>query len=41
MNLIYILDQIIDKIYVYEQGDVDVEIKQKVEIHYKLIVKLE
>lgn len=41
MNLIYILDQIIDKIYIYEQGDVDVEIKQKVEIHYKLIVKLE
>lgn len=41
MNLTYILDQIIDKIYVYEQDDVDGEIKQKVEIHYKFIVKLE
>lgn len=37
----YILNQIIDKIYVYEQDDVDGEIKQKVEIHYKFIGKLE
>lgn len=37
----YILNQVIDKIYVYEQDDIDGEIKQKVEIHYKFIGKLE
>ena len=32
----YILNQVIDKIYVYDQEEVDGELKQEVEIHYKL-----
>lgn len=37
----YILNQVIDKIYVYDKEEVDGEIKQKVEIHYKFIGKLD
>ena len=36
----YILNQIIDKIYVYDKEEIDGEISQKVEIHYKFIGKL-
>lgn len=37
----YILNQVIDKIYVYDKEEVDGELKQKVEIHYKFIGKLD
>jgi len=37
----YILNQVIDKIYVYDKEEVDGEIKKKVEIHYKFIGKLD
>ena len=37
----YILNQVIDKIYVYDKEEVDEELKQKVEIHYKFIGKLD
>lgn len=37
----YILNQVIDKIYVYDKEEVDGEINQKVEIHYKFIGKLD
>ena len=37
----YILNQVIDKIYVYDKEEDDGEIKQKVEIHYKFIGKLD
>lgn len=33
----YILNQIIDKIYVYDKEEIDGQISQKVEIHYKFI----
>ena len=36
----YILNQIIDKIYVYDKEEIDGQISQKVEIHYKFIGKL-
>ncbi|EHL16097.1 hypothetical protein HMPREF9629_01522 [Peptoanaerobacter stomatis] len=36
----YILNQVIDKIYVYDQEEVDGELKQEVEIHYKFIGKI-
>lgn len=36
----YILNQIIDKIYVYDKEEIDSQISQKVEIHYKFIGKL-
>ena len=36
----YILNQVIDKIYVYDQEEVDGELKQAVEIHYKFIGKI-
>lgn len=36
----YILNQIIDKIYVYGKEEIDGQISQKVEIHYKFIGKL-
>lgn len=36
----YILNQIIDKIYVYNKEEIDGQISQKVEIHYKFIGKL-
>ncbi len=36
----YILNQVIDKIYVYDKEEIDGQISQKVEIHYKFIVKL-
>ena len=37
----YILNQVIDKIYVYDKEEADGEIKHKVEIHYKFIGKLD
>ena len=37
----YILNQVIDKIYVYDQEEVDGEVKQEVEIHYKFIGKID
>lgn len=37
----YILNQVIDKIYVYDKEEVDGELKQSVEIHYKFIGKLD
>ena len=37
----YILNQVIEKIYGYDKGEVDGGIKQKVEIHYKFIGKLD
>ena len=36
----YILNQIIDKIYVYDKEEIDGQISQKVEIHYKFIGRL-
>lgn len=36
----YILNQIIDKIYVFDKEEIDGQISQKVEIHYKFIGKL-
>ena len=36
----YILNQVIDKIYVYDKEEIDGQISQKVEIHYKFIGKL-
>ncbi|HHD5755284.1 TPA: recombinase family protein [Streptococcus pyogenes] len=36
----YILNQVIDKIYVYDKKEIDGQISQKVEIHYKFIGKL-
>lgn len=36
----YILNQIINKIYVYDKEEIDGQISQKVEIHYKFIGKL-
>ena len=36
----YILNQVIDKIYVYEKEEIDGQISQKVEIHYGCIGKL-
>lgn len=36
----YILNQVIDKIYVYDKEEVDGNIKQQVEIHYKFIGKI-
>lgn len=36
----YILNQVIDKIYVYDQEEVNGELKQEVEIHYKFIGKI-
>lgn len=36
----YILNQVIDKIYVYDKEETDGELKQKVEIHYKFIGKI-
>lgn len=36
----YILNQVIDKIYVYDKEEIDGKISQKVEIHYKFIGKL-
>ena len=36
----YILNQITDKIYVYDKEEIDGQISQKVEIHYKFIGKL-
>ena len=36
----YILNQIIDKIYVYDKEEIDGQISQKVEIHHKFIGKL-
>lgn len=36
----YILNQVIDKIYVYDQEEVDGELKQEVEIDYKFIGKI-
>ncbi len=36
----YILNQVIDKIYVYDKEEVDGELKQEVKIHYKFIGKI-
>lgn len=36
----YILNQVVDKIYVYDKEKVDGELKQEVEIHYKFIGKI-
>ena len=36
----YILNQVIDKIYVYDKEEVDGNLKQQVEIHYKFIGKI-
>ena len=36
----YVLNQIIDKIYVFDKEEIDGQISQKVEIHYKFIGKL-
>ncbi|HEQ4179294.1 TPA: recombinase family protein [Streptococcus pyogenes] len=36
----YILNQVIDKIYVYDKEEIDGQISQKVEIHYKFIGNL-
>lgn len=36
----YILNQVIDKIYIYDKEEIDGQISQKVEIHYKFIGEL-